>query len=60
MAPGNYSERIIHEVFLLPFQAAIMEAGAISRMPSYNEVDGIPSHANRWLLDRILRQEWGF
>jgi beta-glucosidase len=29
-------------------------------MPSYNEVDGIPSHANRWLLQKILREEWGF
>jgi beta-glucosidase len=29
-------------------------------MPSYNEVDGIPSHANRWLLQKVLREEWGF
>ena len=29
-------------------------------MPSYNEVDGIPSHANRWLLGSVLRGEWGF
>jgi len=29
-------------------------------MASYNEVDGIPSHVNHWLLDRVLRQEWGF
>ena len=29
-------------------------------MPSYNEVDGIPSHANRWLLKDVLRKEWGF
>src|SRR5256886_4109714 len=29
-------------------------------MPSYNEVDGIPSHANRWLLHDVLRGEWGF
>jgi beta-glucosidase len=59
-APGNYSERIVREVFLPPFQAAITEAGAMSVMASYNEIDGIPSHANHWLLDRILRQEWGF
>ena len=29
-------------------------------MASYNEIDGIPSHVNHWLLDRVLRQEWGF
>ena len=29
-------------------------------MPSYNEVDGIPSHANRWMLHDVLRREWGF
>jgi beta-glucosidase len=29
-------------------------------MPSYNEIDGVPSHANRWLLQKLLREEWGF
>jgi beta-glucosidase len=29
-------------------------------MASYNEIDGVPSHANHWLLDKVLRQEWGF
>jgi beta-glucosidase len=59
-APGNYSERIIRENFLVPFQAAIQEANAGSVMASYNEIDGIPSHVNHWLLDKVLRQEWGF
>ncbi len=59
-APGNYSERIIRENFLVPFQAAIQEARAGSVMASYNEIDGIPSHINHWLLDKVLRQEWGF
>jgi len=59
-APGNYSERIIRENFLLPFQAAIQEARAGSVMASYNEIDGVPSHINHWLLDKVLRQEWGF
>jgi len=57
---GNYSERVIRENFLKTFQAAITEAGAMSVMPSYNEVDGIPSHANRQFLQKILREEWGF
>ena len=59
-APGNYSERIIRENFLVPFQAAVQEGHAGSIMASYNEIDGVPSHINHWLLDRVLRQEWGF
>jgi len=59
-APGNYSERIVRDQYLFPFEAAITEAGVMAVMPSYNEIDGVPSHKNRWLIDRILRQEWGF
>lgn len=59
-APGNYSERVIREYFLKPFEAAVKEAKLQSIMASYNEIDGIPSHGNRFLLDNILRQEWGF
>jgi beta-glucosidase len=59
-APGNYSERVIRENFLVPFQAAVEEARVGSVMASYNEIDGVPSHMNRWLLDKVLRQEWGF
>jgi beta-glucosidase len=60
IAPGNFSERILREQFFYPFQAAVTEAGAMSVMPSYNEIDGAPSHANRWLLEKVLREEWGF
>jgi beta-glucosidase len=59
-APGNFSERVLRETFLVPFQAAVEEASVGSVMASYNEIDGIPNHINRWLLDRVLRQEWGF
>jgi beta-glucosidase len=59
-APGNYSERIIRENFLVPFQAAVQEAHVGSVMASYNEIDGVPSHMNRWLLGKVLREEWGF
>ena len=59
-APGNISERIIRESFFLPFKAAVQEARVGSMMASYNEIDGIPSHINPWLLDKVLRQEWGF
>jgi beta-glucosidase len=60
VAPGNYSERVIREYFLKPFEAVVKEAHAQSVMASYNEIDGIPSHANKHLLDDILRGEWGF
>lgn len=59
-APANYSERILRENFFVPFQKAVEEAHVGSVMASYNEIDGIPSHINHWLLDRVLRQEWGF
>jgi len=59
-APVNVSARVLRETFLQPFKDAILEGGAISVMASYNEVDGVPSHANRWLLRDVLRKEWGF
>lgn len=59
-APVNVSERVLRETFLHPFKDAIQKGGAISVMASYNEIDGIPSHANRWLLRDVLRKEWGF
>lgn len=60
VAPGNYSERVVREYFLKPFEAAVKEAHVDTVMASYNEIDGIPSHSNRHLLTDILRQEWGF
>ncbi len=59
-APGNISEREIRQTFLVPFQAIVQESHVGSIMASYNEIDGIPSHVNPWLLDKVLRQEWGF
>ncbi len=59
-APGNISERAIRETYLVPFQAAVQEAHVGSVMASYNEIDGVPNHINHWLLDKVLRQEWGF
>ena len=59
-APVNVSERVLRETFLFPFKEAIQKGGAMSVMASYNEIDGVPSHANRWLLRKILREEFGF
>ncbi len=59
-SPVNVSPRVLRETFLFTFKEAIHKGGAISVMASYNEIDGIPSHANRWLLRDVLRKEWGF
>jgi beta-glucosidase len=59
-APVNVSERVLRETFLQPFKDTIRKAGALSVMASYNEIDGVPSHANKWLLRHVLRKEWGF
>ncbi len=59
-APVNVSERLLRDTFLYPFKQAIQKANALSVMASYNEIDGIPSHANRWLLTNVLRHEMGF
>jgi beta-glucosidase len=59
-APVSISERHLRETFLYPFQRAIRDAGAMSVMASYNEIDGVPSHASTWLLRDVLREEWGF
>ncbi len=58
--PVNISERLLRDTFLSVFKAAIEKAGAISVMASYNEIDGVSSHASKWLLRDVLRTEWGF
>lgn len=60
VGPAQLAERELRENFLPPFERAVKEAGACVVMASYNEVDGVPSHANGWLLGDVLRGEWGF
>ena len=45
--------------YMLPYQAGV-EAGAGSVMASYNEVEGVPATANKWLMTDVLRGAWGF
>jgi beta-glucosidase len=59
-APANVPERELRSELFRPFEQIIVEAQPMALMPSYNEVDGIPSHANQWLLQKVLRGEWGF
>jgi beta-glucosidase len=55
----DISERTLRETYFPPFQAAL-GAGAASLMPSFNEINGVPSSGNHWLLSEVLRGEWDF
>jgi beta-glucosidase len=55
----DVSERALREVYLPPFRAAT-EAGVATFMAAFNDLDGTPCTANAFLLDRVLRGEWGF
>jgi beta-glucosidase len=59
-APALVPERLLRSEFMMSFEAAVKQSGVFFVMPSYNEIDGVPSHVNRWLLDEVLRKEWGF
>lgn len=49
----------MYETYLPPYKAAL-DAGAWSIMTSFNEIDGVPATVNRWLINDVLRKEWGF
>ena len=60
VGPAEVTRRTLLQMYFEPFQAAIQQANAQIVMPSYNEIGGIPSHANRWMLTDVLRNQWGF
>ncbi len=60
LAPASLGEREMRTLYLYPFEKAVKEANVYSVMPSYNEVDGVPAHANHFLLTQVLRDEWNF
>jgi len=60
LAPANFSERVLRENHFYPFEMAVKKANVRTIMASYNEIDGVPNHANNWLLNDVLRGEWGF
>ena len=60
VGPAPISERELRENFFPPFEQVVKRTGINAVMASYNEIDGVPSHMNRWLLDDVLRGEWGF
>jgi beta-glucosidase len=54
------SERALREIYFPAFKAAVQEAGCLGFMNSYNLVNGEYTGESRWLLDEVLRKEWGF
>src|SRR3546814_4957614 len=57
--PVDISERTLEQVYFPPFKAAL-EAGCGTVMASFNEINGVPAHANHWLLTDVLRKAWNF
>nr|AGS54238.1 periplasmic beta-glucosidase [uncultured bacterium contig00163] len=55
----DMSRQRMYNEYLPPYKAAV-EAGAGSVMTSFNEIDGMPATGNKWLLDDLLRGQWGF
>lgn len=60
VAPAALGERELRQFFFPPFREIVRRTSIGAVMPSYNELDGVPSHANTWLLGEVLRGEWGF
>ncbi|MFB0551515.1 MAG: glycoside hydrolase family 3 protein, partial [Nitrososphaeria archaeon] len=56
----DISERVLREVYLPPFKAAVIDGRAGTVMSAFNDLNGVPASANRYTLTGILREEWGF
>jgi beta-glucosidase len=54
------SDRNLREIHMPPFEAAVRTARTGSVMPAHHALNGVPCHSNPWLLDTLLRKEWGF
>ena len=59
-APINISNYDLLNNDLFPFEYIIKHANPVSLMPSYNEIGGVPNHANSWLIKDVLRKQFGF
>jgi beta-glucosidase len=60
IGPAQVSERELRTIFFPPFERLVEELPVMQIMASYNEIDGLPSHVNNWLLRDVLRDEWGY
>lgn len=55
----DMSRQTMYNVYFPPYRAAV-DAGAGSVMSSFNDIDGVPASANKWLMTDVLRRQWGF
>ena len=58
-SPMDISQRTLNQIYLPPYKSAVT-AGVFSIMAAHNEVNGIPSHANKKLMTDLIRNQWGF
>jgi len=58
--PADYPERVLRTFHMEPFRLAIQRVQPAGIMPAYVEIDGVPCHANEWLLKEVARKEWNY
>jgi len=58
--PIHWNERLLREIHLPPFEACFKRGGTLSVMTSYNSLDGTPCSSNDWMLNQVVKKEWGF
>jgi len=58
--PADYPVRVLRTFHMEPFRLAVARVHPAGIMPAYIEIDGVPCHANAWLLKEVLRKEWGY
>ncbi|MEI6851260.1 MAG: glycoside hydrolase family 3 C-terminal domain-containing protein [Bacteroidota bacterium] len=58
--PIHWNERMLREIYLPPFEACFKRGGSLSVMTAYNSLDGSPCTSSDWLLNQLLKKEWGF
>src|SRR5258706_25174 len=60
MSPVHVGEREVRSIMLKSFEPLIREGNAMGVMAAYHDIDGVPCAGNPWLMNKILRDEWGF
>jgi beta-glucosidase len=58
--PIHINERLLEELYFVPFRACIEKGGSRSIMTAYNSLNGVASSSNNWLLTEKLKKQWGF
>lgn len=58
--PTDVSERTLYEVFLPPYELAVCEGKVGTLMMAHNEINGVPCHSSKWLMEDVMRRDYGF